>query len=633
MEGSPTPTGFRQAPHWFLALGLVLLGQAGLALDLFGPDGSWTRLTDDRPITSGRHPLHLYHGMLGAETFRERFSTSCYDPAYQAGYPKTPIFDGGCRPAEMFLLLVGSHIPPATAYKLGLFAVCLLAPLAFAIMARGMGLPAPSACLAAVGGTLVWWSPPIRAMLEAGNVDLLLAGLMGLIFLGGLVRYASHPGILGWFCLAGSATLGWYAHPVVWVGLVPVLALYYVALAPKHGVAWHLGIVGVTAAGLAPNLWWLWDWGKFWWLRQPSVDDYAPLPSWVRLVGGTEDYLGAAGCGAAGWAITGLGLAGLVSLARTGHRVAAGVLVLSATFSILVARLGSTWQTLQVVSGERIAPFAFAVLVIPAAYLVGKWWAGVRGGPTATLVVVLVPLVLGWVRPISEPGRAILALDLSPFRVGFSGDQEDLILALRQRTSPDARILVEELEPSRPGWNWTALLASQTDRSFLGGLDSEACVEHSFCGQRGGRLNGRPLADWTQAERAAFCRRYNVGWVLCRTSAAIEWWSSDPCTRELGRYRDGGEVVLFELDRPRNYVRVGSANVIRLDRQKIILSDVVPDPATGTLVLSLHHQPGIRVTPSVVRVERDPDPFDPIPMIKLLVPGPTSRIVLTWENP
>ncbi len=624
MDGSP-PAGFRHAPVWFAALAAVVVGQAGPALALFGPDDPLAGLTDARPVTSGRHPLHLYHGTLGATTFHERFSTSCYDPAFQAGYPKTPVFDGGCRPAEMFLIPAGRKATAATAYKLGLFAVCLFVPVAFAVAGRGMGLPPPSCCLAAVGGALVWWSPPVRATLEDGSVDLLMAALMALVFIGGLVRYATDPGVSGWVFLAASAAIGWYAHPIVWLGLVPVLGAYYVAQAPRHGPAWHLGIVGVTAAGLAPNLWWLWDWGKFWWLRQPSVDDFAPLPDWPRLVGATADYTGMAGCGVVGWAVFLLGILGIGALGRDGHRPAAGVLAATAGFAVVVARLGVTWPTLQVVAADRVAPFAVAVLVVPSAYLVGKWWAAAKAGRLATAAVVGGFVAFGW-GPV--PGRP------APLTLGFTPDQEDLVRALHDRTTPDARILIEDLDSARPGWNWTALLPTQTGRHFLGGLDPEACVEHAFCSLRADRLNGRPFADWTAAERAEFCHRYNVGWVVCRSPAAAAWWASDPAfARELGRYRDGGEVVLLELTRPRTFVRTGAATLDRIDRQKIVLSDAAPDPSTGELLLSLHHQPGFRVSPSVVRVDRDPDPHDPIPMLKLKLPGPMSRIVLTWENP
>ena len=628
MDGPPPAVAPRRTPWCLFAVLAVTAGQAGLALDLFGPGG----LTDARPVAAGRHPLHLYHATLGAETFRARYTTSCYDPAFQAGYPKTPVFDGGCRPAELFLLAAGPTRSPAAAYKLGLFAVCLLAPVCFAAAARAAGAGPTAGGLAAALGCLAWWTPPVRALLDDGHIDLLLAGLMGLVFVGGLARYADHPGLAGWAVLSASAVLGWYAHPVVWLGLLPVLTVYYVAVAPRHGPIWHLGMVGVTAAGLAPNLWWLWDWGRFWWLRQPSVDEFAVLPGWDKFAGSAADYVPLLGAGPVGWATVALGVAGVVAMARAGLPVAAGLAAVTAGYVLVVARLGETWTPLMAVTAARAAPVAVGVLVTPAAFLLARWWGAAAAGPAAVAAVVLTPVVLGWGGPVADAGRATLGLDIRPLPLGLTPDQRDLVAGLTTYTTPDARTLVEDPVGHPPGWNWTALVPGLTGRPLLGGLDPDACIEHMFCGLRGGKLNGRPFADWTAAERATFAWRYNVGWVLCRTPDAADFWRADPTAREVGRFRDGGEVVLFELDRPRSYVLVGSATVTRLDRHRVILSDVVPNES-GEVVLSLHHQPGLRAGPTGVGVDVDKDPFDPIPLLKLRVPGPVSRVAVSWDNP
>ena len=57
------------------------------------------------------------------------------------------------------------------------------------------------------------------------------------VFVGWLPRYNWDFGITSWCVLAGTAVVGWYAHPVVWLGLAPVVAVYYLALAPRHGPA------------------------------------------------------------------------------------------------------------------------------------------------------------------------------------------------------------------------------------------------------------------------------------------------------------------------------------------------------------------------------------------------------------
>jgi hypothetical protein len=622
MDGSPA-AGFRQRPWWLLAVALVIVGQAQLAVHLFG---SAEGIADARPLVGGRHPLHLYHGYLGAATFRDRCATACYDPDFQAGYPKTPVFDGGSRPAELFLTLAGGEYNPA-AYKRGLFIVCALAPLAFVVAARGLGLSALGSCLAGVLGCVIWWAPPTRAMIDAGNLDLLLAGLMALAYTGALSRYAAEPGPMSWMLMAVVLMVGWYAHPVVWIGLLPIGAAYYVITAPRHGLAWHLGLIGSGVAGLAPNLWWLTDWLRFWWLRQPSADDFAPLPGLGVVLGGPEDFTEMLGPGILGWALLAAGVAGLVGMARAGLRTEAGLVIAIGGLAALVARLGATWPTLQVVTADRAGPFAVTALAVPTAWLAARWAERATLGSLAGWAACGLPLVFGW-----APLTAGLGLNLDALPRGLTHEQEQLVAVLQQHTTAEARILLEEPDTTRPGWNWMALLPVLTDRVFLGGLDPAACVEHAFCGLRAGDLNGRPFDEWTPFERSEFCRRYNVGWVVCRTPAAVNWWTRDPSAKEVGRFREGGEVVLFELKRPRSYVLTGSATWERADRRKVVLTDVVPNEA-GEVVLSLHFQPGVRVSPTVVFADGDKDLFDPIPMVKLRTPGPVSRVTLTWENP
>src|SRR5947209_5441045 len=122
------PSGSVSGRVWQVVLLGLVAWQGWITLSLFGPDRPWDNLLDDRPILSGRHPLHLYHGYLGARSLYDRGTLCCFDPSFQAGYPKTPVFDSGSRPAELFLSLTGATYRPA-AYKVGLALCCLLVPL------------------------------------------------------------------------------------------------------------------------------------------------------------------------------------------------------------------------------------------------------------------------------------------------------------------------------------------------------------------------------------------------------------------------------------------------------------------------------------------------------------------------
>lgn len=582
--------GFRSRPVWFAALIALVVGQGALALQLFGGG-----LNDDRPILDGRHPLHLYHGSLGAATFRETRAVTCYDPHFQAGYPKTPVFDSGSRPAELFVYAFPNR-SPAAAYKLGLFLVCAAVPLVFASAGRGVGLSAPVACLAGLGGCVVWWSPGVRALLDAGQIDGLMLGLAWLAFCGGLARYAADPGLTGWFLMAAASLVGWYVHPVGWLGVLPMVAVYYLISAPRHGLAWHLGLLAVLAVGVVPNLWWLTDWGRFWWLRQASATE---VPSWIPSLSAEQFGPGALGLGLAILAI--LGLVFLVKQGRSGSvwlLVAAG---LSAAFA----------------GCQAVMP---ALAVLPAAFAVGHRLERSRAGLAVLGAASAVPLLAVGLGIGFRP---------EPLQLGPTDTQQQLIDAIRQATTPEARLLIEDVRLEERGWNWPALLGLPADRYCIGGLDPDANIEHLACGMTGGKLQGRPFAEWTPADRAEYCRRYNIGWVLCRTPESAKWWTDEPKAKVIGRF---GESVLLELDRPRTFILRGRATIDQMDRRCIVLTDATPDE-TGWLRLSLHHQQELRVVPLNVTPAADPDPGDSIPFLKLHLPGPVSRITISWPHP
>jgi hypothetical protein len=635
---SPSAQGSAYPPRRNLLWGLLVCGlfgwQAWLTLTLFGQD-SWERLLNDQPILSGRHPLHLYHGFLGAQALRSSGSLCCYDPFFQAGYPKTPVFDGGSRPAEFFLALTGGTYRPVV-YKVGL-ALCFLAiPWLLLTGARSAGFGRAVSFLATTLGLLVWWSAPGRQALEAGDLDLHLAALAALAQAGLLVRFDRAPGFAAWLGILAAGCLGWFAHPLYFALTLPLVLIYYLSVGARHRLAaWHLALWTALLGGLAVNLFWLTDWVAYWWIRSPLSGGEGILRHRTLQTVWDATLWGEPVDRALAATLFASALAGVWWLNQNHQRPAARILGLSAAGLWLLCVLGITWEPLGRVGTEQLLVPALWCTALPAAQagvqgfrLLGRW----VGGPGRAVAICCLAALTG-VLLAPNDARTLLkrCRGTTPLEVGLGAEREALIETLKGRTSAEARILWEDRAGPRTTSRWTALLPLLSGRSFLGGLDVEGGIEHSYARLAEQKLAGRHLSEWSDAALDDFCWRYNVGWVVCWSPAAVARFNAWPGASLTAQVHDEGTGYLFTvLRQPRSFALKGQAQLVHADCHHITLADVIPED--GAVVLSLHYQKGLRASPSRVQVEPYEDTKDPIRFIRLRVSGPVARVILTWED-
>jgi hypothetical protein len=639
----PAASGGKLGFLWYLVLLGLLAWQGWMTLTLFAPAGemsasqtverAWARLLDDEPIISGRHPLHLYFGYLGAQSLLEQGTPCCFDPAFQAAYPKTPVFDSGSRPAELFLIAAGGEYRPAV-YKMGVAICVALVPILLALSAWGLRLPPSATCLAVALGLLVWWGTPGQDALADGALDLLLSSLCGLASICLLVRFDRAPGIFGWIALVLTTCVGYYAHPLLLILLLPVALVYFLSVGARHSLAWHFALLSNLAIALLVNSFWLIDWARSWWMRLP-----VQLGSDLTLRHRTFRTLwdctlwGSPVDRALAMFILALSVLGVIVLNQSKQRPAARLLGFGAAGFLALAVGGVLSQPLgRLGAAEMLVP-ALWFAAMPAAYLLVRlgsasacWLGRWRGGVACAAFVGLLAYV-GW--PMIEPWQARCRRAV-PFEIGLGSERLELVETLRQHTSPEARILWEDYTTSKTSPRWSVLLPMLTERAFVGGLDPTNSIEYAYAGLVDQALAGRPIGEWSDADLEDFCRRYNVGWVVCWSPAALArlqaWPGADPTATLL----DQSPGQLFTVKKTRSFVLKGHARWLGADRHRIALADVVPED--GHVILSLHYLAGLQASPSRVQIEREPDPYDPIPFIRLRVPGPVARVTLTWQG-
>jgi hypothetical protein len=632
-DGSAAP-GFQSRFLGILGLLGLFAWQGWMVLNLFGLDAPWQRLLSEEPIISGRHPLHLYHGYLGAAAFRERGSLCCYDPAFQAGYPKTPVFDSGSRLAELFLSVGGAVYRPA-AYKVGLALCCLSLPLFLVVAARGIGLKGGTTCLAAALGVLVCWGTPGRNALEAGDLDLLTAALAALAQFGLLVSFDRAPGLGSWVGILVMGAVGWLANPLLFATLFPFVLLYYLSVGPRHQfLGWHAALLAGLFGGLAVNAFWLVDWVRHWWIRSPLEISASLLPHRTIQTVWNAPLWGDSVDRSLAVALVGAAALGVLVFNQCKQRPAARLLGLGAGGLLSLAVLGIASEPIGRLGTAQLLVPALWFATIPAAHALVQslYWARRRLGNwwRVALLATGFGALVGLTARDSLTRLACRSARPTPLAVGLGPERAALVDTLKAVTGTSARILWEDRAGSPTTPHWTSLLPVLTGRIFLGGLDPNSGIDHAFASLVEQNLAGRPIAQWSDQQLETFCRRYNVGWVVCWSPAARARFAAWKSAQATARVSDQGPGWVFLIRRPHSFTLKGRAQLIHADCSHITLADVKPED--GIVLLSFHYLAGLRASPSRVQVDREPDADDPISLIRLRVSGPVARVKLSWEN-
>jgi hypothetical protein len=276
----------------------------------------------------------------------------------------------------------------------------------------------------------------------------------------------------------------------------------------------------------------------------------------------------------------------------------------------------------------------FWLASLPAAYgivqfvqLLCRWSGGwIRGGLVITASIVTILAAMS--HRLADLGHHCLAT--TPLSIGLTPQAQEAIRGLENETTSDSRILVEEFSKEISSSHWTPLLAFYTGRVFIGGLISAGAIEHGSANLIDQHLCGKLMTSWSDAELELFCRRYNVSWAFCRSRSTLNRLRKFPGYEDAVQLTENNDWHLVRL-KPRSFFIRGQGRVLRTDFRHIALADLVPED--GTVVLSMHYQPGLQASPARVQIEKEPDAQDPVPFIRLRVSGPVARVILTWNEP
>ncbi len=374
-----------------------------------------------------------------------------------------------------------------------------------------------------------------------------------------------------------TGCLGWFLQPLFFPMALPLLLGYYLSVGAKHDfTTWHSAFWLAEHGAVLINLPWLIDWVGYWWLR-------SPLPSGTNLIlphrtlaniwnaplwGGPADR----------WLtvlLMGSALCGVVIFNQTRQRPAARLLGMGAAGALTMALLGISWEPLGEVGTFILLAPALWFAALPAAY---AWvWLvrtlGKLGKPGRAFVLLTIGLAIVTAATALRENAVCLGdrcIRSEPLAFGLNAERQDLVDLLLRYTTKDARILWEDRLTSRRDSRWAAMLPLLTEgRSFIGGLDPDATIEPSDICLMNLCLDRVPIATWSDEQLAGYCRRYNIGWVVCWSPAVVQRFRDWPGVEIVAPVHDNGEGVLLKVKRQPSYALKGKAELVEASYRRI----------------------------------------------------------------
>jgi hypothetical protein len=308
---------------------------------------------------------------------------------------------------------------------------------------------------------------------------------------------------------------------------------------------------------------------------------------------------------------------------------------MGAAGALVLALLGISWEPLGRLGTMALLAPALCFAALPAAHacvrLVGTLWS--LGKPGRVILAATCASVVPGIASVQEDAACVArrCLTPQPLTFGLNNERRDLVQRLLAETQPDARILWEDRPVTRASSRWAAMLPLLAEgRSFIGGLDPDGTIEPAWIGLIDLSLDRKPIATWTDGDLEEYCRRYNVGWVVCWSPPVLQRFLEWSAVAKVAAVHDDGEGWLLRINRPHSFTLKGKAQLVSADSRYIALKYV--EPENGVVVLSLHYQAGMRATPGRVQIEPEVSGEDIRGFVRLRLAERAECVTITWTK-
>ncbi len=611
---------------------LSLLLASACSISLFLPA---EEIFSNAPLYTDDYAMHFSQCLSARRFFSSAGRLWGYDPFFLAGYPSGTLVNADNKAWEVFFLAL-SFLGEGLAFKLYLMAFLLLYPLFPYAAARNFGLSWTTAVTAAILALLFF--------LLSMTIDLVSWGMLSYVFMCSFSVYvfSLFYRLLDQFTwkryllLALLASLLLMMHILAPVHLfIPLLALYALSF-KKVSLSRHLGIACIIGVVLIINSFWLLPLLQFFndkttrpenynfalqitnalepltvYLRQYQSIPYRKTPSLNNTFIEVMLLL--------------FGIGGMYRWLRERKTALFLPFAGGIVFIFTVAYYGSHTRLFPQLQPQRfIVPLNLLLLIPASAGLVPALRALFeKRGVAARLfsAVLLFALLVG---PVIKPLKEIGGYNLYRLNCEFSPAVDELLSWLREHTTREGRILIEDSEYDTGhqygGAHLPALFPERLKREYLCGPRPLYPIKHSYASFTAGVLFEKNIAEYSLEELKRQFDVYNVTWVVCWLDRSKAFFNRYP-----GYLTKEGETAAFTIYRvnrnPSFFIR--GSGTVNADYNRLELTGVVPE--NGEIVIGYHWMRYLKTEPEST-IEKVMIGDDPVGFIRILNPPPTLVI-------
>ncbi len=546
----------------WLCLALIVGAHAVALIGLFGTEA----LRGVVPVTQLDYGLHYYRAVALRES--GGFPGLVWDPSYMAGYALGGSTDIDNRLGELAVWAL-FFLEPVTAWNWTLFVLFLLVPLLLFFAGRQAELAPPSACLAAFLGSVLFW-----LALRKGEHAYPFIGMYGWVmvlavlplFVTSFQSLLQHPTLRRAGLLAFVTAFAALANALS-VLYVPLLIGILLSRLPHMGRRHWLAVVGSVIGAfvlimpfLLPVL-----------ESLPGAALTQELTAYYRASKGKLVlWLGDPRRGLEHGLLL-LGVAGLALgwLDRKNTELVLCALIVTTVslFAFLIPGFADMQPTRHLEAGVFL-------VCLPAARVVERFAAELEGLrlPVRALIAALAVVLL-------LPGMTLwlqAARGKEPLGTRPSKDAQALVAYLDDHTTPNARILIEDDNLVGGAYGDPRLLgylAHEISRELIGGPHAATWCPVGDVTFANGDLFRRPIQEFADEELNSILKAYNIGTVVCFTTASIDRFRS----HGLALARRIGPFAVFTHEAP-GFAVGGPRARARASFNRIVVTDATESP-------------------------------------------------------